>query len=176
MFRDKSNKKAHEESARVACEAASSIRTVVALTREDDFCEIYRRSLEGPLRNGTKAAIQGGILYGFSQGMMFWMIALVFWYGSLLLSKQEYGIVPFFVSLMVRLFLCSATCEGIDFIAPGCHVRLNPSGKRIRVHTRYCGSPEGCLRNNRFVGLRARNRCVLYLGQESRSNECHWKN
>lgn len=41
VLKDVKNKKSHEQSAQMACEAAGAIRTVASLTREDDCCEIY---------------------------------------------------------------------------------------------------------------------------------------
>jgi ATP-binding cassette subfamily B (MDR/TAP) protein 1 len=107
-MKDNASKKAHEKSADLACEAAASIRTVAALTREDHCCALYSESLEGPLRNAFSAALRGGFLYGFAQATPFWAIALVFWYGSRLLSRFEYTLQEFFIALMVRIRLFSS--------------------------------------------------------------------
>lgn len=40
-------------------------------------------------------------IYALSQSMGFWVIALIFWYGSLLVSRLEIEMFNFFVSLMV---------------------------------------------------------------------------
>lgn len=102
VLKDQTNKKAHESSAQLACEAAASIRTVAALTRENDCCELYSQSLEGPLRKSNRTAVWSNAFYSFSQGMSFFVIALVFWYGSILVSSREFGTLQFFVGLMVR--------------------------------------------------------------------------
>jgi ATP-binding cassette subfamily B (MDR/TAP) protein 1 len=102
VLKDQKNKKAHANSAHLACEAAGSIRTVAALTREDDCCEQYSKSLEEPLRDTNKAAIRSNLLYSLSQASSFFVIALVFWYGSVLISRQEFPPFHFFVGLMVR--------------------------------------------------------------------------
>ncbi|KAF5382598.1 hypothetical protein D9615_002908 [Tricholomella constricta] len=104
VLKDQANKKAHEGSAQLACEAASSIRTVAALTREDDCCDLYSNSLEEPLRKSNKSAIWSNLLYSLSQSMVFFVIALVFWYGSILVSQQEYNTFQFFVGLMSTTF------------------------------------------------------------------------
>jgi ABC-type bacteriocin/lantibiotic exporter with double-glycine peptidase domain len=101
VLKDEYNKKAHEESAQLACEAAGAIRTVAALAREDDCCRIYSESLEGPLRKSNRSALSSDLLYATSQSMSFCVIALIFWYGSVLVSKQELSTFRFFVSLMV---------------------------------------------------------------------------
>ncbi|KDR82180.1 hypothetical protein GALMADRAFT_240715 [Galerina marginata CBS 339.88] len=104
VLKDQDNKKAHEESAQLACEAAGSIRTVAALTREDDCLRVYSRSLEDPLRNSNRTAIWTNMLYAFTQAIGFFIIALVFWYGSLLVSRSEATIFQFFIGLMSTTF------------------------------------------------------------------------
>jgi len=104
VLKDQANKKAHEDSAQLACEAAASIRTVAALTRENDCCELYSASLDEPLRKSNRTAIWSNLLYSISQSMIFFVIALVFWFGSILVSKQEYSTFQFFVGLMSTTF------------------------------------------------------------------------
>jgi len=106
VLKDQANKEAHESSAQLACEAAGSIRTVAALTREDDCYDLYSKSLEGPLRRSNRTSIWSNGFYSLSQGMSFFVISLVFWYGSVLVSRLETGTFQFFVALMVRC-LCT---------------------------------------------------------------------
>jgi ATP-binding cassette subfamily B (MDR/TAP) protein 1 len=101
VLKDQNNKKAHESSAQLACEAAASIRTVAALTREGDCCRQYSQSLEEPLRKSNTTAPWSGLLYAFSQSSSFFVIALAFWYGSILVSRRETSPFHFFVVLMV---------------------------------------------------------------------------
>ena len=101
MLKDQQNKKAHESSAQLACEAAGAIRTVASLTREDDCCRLYSESLDEPLRRSNRTAIYSNGIFALSQSLTFFIIALVFWYGSQGVSKQEYGTTAFFVCLFV---------------------------------------------------------------------------
>ena len=105
VLKDQTNKAAHESSAQLACEAAAAIRTVASLTREDDCCKLYSDSLLEPLRQSNRSAIFTNLLYSLSQAMMFFVISLVFWYGSRLVSNLEYTTKQFFVCLMVCFFL-----------------------------------------------------------------------
>ncbi|KAF8842127.1 P-loop containing nucleoside triphosphate hydrolase protein, partial [Paxillus ammoniavirescens] len=100
VLKDQQNKAAHESSAQLACEAAASIRTVASLTREENFLKLYSASLEEPLRKSTKASLWGNLFYAISQSMTFYVIALVFWYGSTLVSRLEISTTSFFVVLM----------------------------------------------------------------------------
>ncbi|CCO29186.1 Leptomycin B resistance protein pmd1 OS=Schizosaccharomyces pombe (strain 972 / ATCC 24843) GN=pmd1 PE=3 SV=2 [Rhizoctonia solani AG-1 IB] len=104
VLKDQSNKEAHEESAQVACEAAGSIKTVASLTREKDCCDNYSRSLEGPLKRSNRTALYSNAFYALSQSMTFFVIALVFWYGSKLVGSQEYSTTAFFICLMSTTF------------------------------------------------------------------------
>ena len=105
VLKDEQNKRAHESSAQLACEAAGSIRTVASLTREDDCCRIYSESLEAPLRRSNRTAFWSNLIFALSQSMTFYVIALVFWYGSRLVSSFEVSTFHFFIALMVSAFL-----------------------------------------------------------------------
>ncbi|KAJ7442269.1 P-loop containing nucleoside triphosphate hydrolase protein [Mycena latifolia] len=104
VLKHQKNKKAHEASAQLACEAAAAIRTVASLTREDDCCGLYSKSLEEPLRRSNRSAIWSNLLYALSQSMVFFAIALVFWFGATLVSKRECTTFQFFVGLMSTTF------------------------------------------------------------------------
>ncbi|KAF5360351.1 hypothetical protein D9756_004683 [Leucocoprinus leucothites] len=104
VLKDQQNKKAHEESAQLACEAAGAIRTVASLTREEDCLKLYSDSLEVPLQRSNKNAIWSNALYSFSQAQVFFVIALIFWYGSRLVASREYSTFQFFVGLMSTTF------------------------------------------------------------------------
>jgi ATP-binding cassette, subfamily B (MDR/TAP), member 1 len=98
--KDGSNKKAHEDSAAVACEAAASIRTVASLTREKACCDMYAESLVGPLNKTRKSTFYSMGLFGITQGTSYFTIALVSWYGSKLLIAGEYTTLQYFVCFM----------------------------------------------------------------------------
>ncbi|KAG7091765.1 hypothetical protein E1B28_008167 [Marasmius oreades] len=104
VLKDQANKKAHAQSAQLACEAAAAIRTVASLTREEDCNRLYSESLEEPLRKSNRTAIWSNALFAASQSMLFFAISLVFWYGSILVSRLEIPIFRFFVGLMCATF------------------------------------------------------------------------
>ncbi|KAJ7193136.1 P-loop containing nucleoside triphosphate hydrolase protein [Mycena pura] len=104
VLKDQRNKKAHEASAQLACETAGAIRTVASLTREDDCCDLYSKSLVAPLRQSNRTAIWSNLLYSASQSMMFFVIALVFWFRALLVSRRQVSTFQFFVGLMCSTF------------------------------------------------------------------------
>lgn len=104
VLKDVKIKKAHEDSAQRACEAAAAIRTVASLTREADCMKIYREALRAPAKVTHDAAIYSNILYALSQSFAFWVIALGFWYGSRLLINQELNSADFFTVLTAVVF------------------------------------------------------------------------
>jgi hypothetical protein len=77
MLKDKKNKEAHEESARLACEAAAAAKTVASLTREQGFVDEYSRSLGEPLRVATRAVMVQMFWFGCTQSTVFLVNALV---------------------------------------------------------------------------------------------------
>ncbi|GLB39978.1 putative P-loop containing nucleoside triphosphate hydrolase protein [Lyophyllum shimeji] len=104
VLKDQANRKAHEESARLACEAAGAIRAVASLTRERDCLNQYSMRLEEAFKKSNRRAFWGDLIYSFSQSMVFFVIALVFWYGSRLVSTREFGTFEFFVGFMSCTF------------------------------------------------------------------------
>ncbi|KAG1804628.1 P-loop containing nucleoside triphosphate hydrolase protein [Suillus subaureus] len=104
VLKDQKNKLAHENSAQIACEAAAAIRTVASLTREEHCLNLYRQSLEEPIRKSIRTALWSNMLFALSQAMGFWVIALVFWYGAALVSRLEISTQSFFIALMSTVF------------------------------------------------------------------------
>ncbi|KAG2039964.1 P-loop containing nucleoside triphosphate hydrolase protein [Suillus americanus] len=104
VLKDQKNKLSLESSAQIACEAAAAIRTVASLTREEHCLNLYRRSLEGPVRKSIRTALWSNMLFALSQAMAFWVIALVFWYGAALVSRLEVSTESFFIALMSTVF------------------------------------------------------------------------
>ncbi|KAJ8103332.1 P-loop containing nucleoside triphosphate hydrolase protein [Lipomyces tetrasporus] len=106
-------KKSHESSASYACEAASAIKTVISLTREDDVCEHYHEALHEQTLNSRVASRKSAILYAIAQGMQYFITALAFWYGGNLLRIRQYGLLEFYIAYMAVIF--GAQGAGIVF-------------------------------------------------------------
>ncbi|KAK9332421.1 P-loop containing nucleoside triphosphate hydrolase protein [Lipomyces starkeyi] len=106
-------KKSHEASASYACEAASAIKTVISLTREDDVCEHYHEALHAQTLKSRVASRKSAILYAVAQGMQYFITALAFWYGGNLLRIRQYGLLEFYIAYMAVIF--GAQGAGIVF-------------------------------------------------------------
>ncbi|KAK9348930.1 P-loop containing nucleoside triphosphate hydrolase protein [Lipomyces starkeyi] len=106
-------KKSHGKSAAQACEAAAAIRTVVSLTREDDVWNAYHEALEAQIKISRPATHKSAILFGLSQGIGFFIMALAFWWGSRFLRSGEYSTVQFFITFVSMIM--GAQAAGIVF-------------------------------------------------------------
>ena len=73
VLKDQTNRRAHDESAQLACEVACAIRTVASLTREDDCYQMYSKSLEGPLAVSNRSSVFSTAAFAVSQGMVFFV-------------------------------------------------------------------------------------------------------
>lgn len=98
------SKTAYEGSASYACEATSAIRTVASLTREADVWSVYHEQLENQGRASLISVARSSLLYAASQALVFFCVALGFWYGGTLLGHHEYNMFQFFVCFSEILF------------------------------------------------------------------------
>ncbi|ORX80635.1 multidrug resistance protein MDR [Basidiobolus meristosporus CBS 931.73] len=90
----------YEKSAQLACEAASSIRTVASLTREQDVSHAYHVRLEEPHKACKKNAFVTSLIFAGSQSVIYLINCLAFWYGGKLFAEGKYTEEQFFVVLM----------------------------------------------------------------------------
>ncbi|KAM5379595.1 hypothetical protein ACJZ2D_003943 [Fusarium nematophilum] len=98
------SKAAYDASATFASEAISAIRTVAALTREEDVLRQYKDSLAEQQRRSLISILKSSLLYAGSQSLLFACFALGFWYGGTLIGKFEYDMFQFFLCFMAVIF------------------------------------------------------------------------
>ncbi|KAF5020386.1 hypothetical protein F66182_7594 [Fusarium sp. NRRL 66182] len=108
---DESNEVRFRESASLASEAVSALRTVASLTSETDFLEEYCEALSSIVSRSVKSLSISMIAYAFSQSVEFPVIALGFWYGSRLMASGEYTAEQFFLIFMGVLFAGQAGAQ-----------------------------------------------------------------
>ncbi|KIW65217.1 hypothetical protein PV04_07495 [Phialophora macrospora] len=92
------------ESAGLANEAVSAIRTVASLTLEAHVLEEYSAMLSNIVRRSTRALIWTMFFFALSQSIEFLAMALGFWYGSRLLASGEYTTAQFYTIFIGVLF------------------------------------------------------------------------
>ncbi|CAG8461734.1 6731_t:CDS:2 [Paraglomus occultum] len=83
-------RKAYDKSGQVVQQSVSNMRTIAALTREETFKDLYNRAILEPHRIAVKGNYISSLGFGLSQGLLFFVWALAFWYGSRLVSSLEY--------------------------------------------------------------------------------------
>ncbi|GAA6011936.1 hypothetical protein JCM10207_003434 [Rhodosporidiobolus poonsookiae] len=104
VLKDQKNKKSHEQSAQMACEAAAAIRTVASLTRETDCYNIYSHQLDEPMRVSNRIAIYSNAIFSLTQSLSFFVIGLIFWYGAHQMIDAGLAIRDFFVAMISIVF------------------------------------------------------------------------
>ena len=82
-------KKAFEDSAKLAVEAITNIRTVAGLRIEDKYSQMYQDLLAAPLQQNKKRSHMRGILFGFSQGIQYFSWGMSLWFGGYLVDIGE---------------------------------------------------------------------------------------
>ncbi|RHZ65773.1 hypothetical protein Glove_311g34 [Diversispora epigaea] len=100
----KKTKIAYEESSQIACESAANIRTVAALTREEDLCNISHQKLDEPMKQGFNNAFRTSISFSFARCILFFADGLGFWYGSRLFRDGEYDLNMMFTVFFTIIF------------------------------------------------------------------------
>ncbi|KAK2601697.1 hypothetical protein QQS21_004772 [Conoideocrella luteorostrata] len=92
------------ESAALATEAVTSIRTLASLTLESRFLDQYNASLDKIAASALFTIAITSLGYALSQSLEFLLMALGFWYGSKLISAGEFSVSQFFVVFLAVIF------------------------------------------------------------------------
>ena len=91
-------------SAGLATEAVTSIRTVASLTLEPQILREYSDMMDSIAGAATRSFLVTMIGYALSQSVEFLIEALGFWYGSRLIASGEYEVTQFFVIFIAVVF------------------------------------------------------------------------
>ena len=92
------------DSAGLATEAVTSIRTVASLTLEKQILDEYSATLDGIVKQSAGSLVWTMLWFALSQSLEFLIMALGFWYGSRLLANGEYTTTQFFVIFIAVVF------------------------------------------------------------------------
>lgn len=100
MSLEERGRRVYEGSGAMASQFTSAVRTVQSLTRENDVAEKYANAISDQIRRSRFAVMRSSVLYGLSQGLTPWVIALIFWWGSTCLRKGQVGVLNYYVVFM----------------------------------------------------------------------------
>jgi len=93
-------RRVYEGSGAMAAQFTSAVRTVQSLSREDDVSDKYSAAIVAQIHSSRFAVVRSGILFGLSQGLTPWVIALIFWWGSTCLRKGQVEVLGYYVVFM----------------------------------------------------------------------------
>ncbi|KAL5898624.1 hypothetical protein ACKVWM_000036 [Pyricularia oryzae] len=92
------------QSASIANETITLLRTVAAFVREDEALAEYRRIIKKQQHKSLISTLRSSALYAASSSAFFLAFALGFWYGGTLLARREYDQFQFFVCFSAIVF------------------------------------------------------------------------
>ncbi|EGG19851.1 ABC transporter B family protein [Cavenderia fasciculata] len=86
----KEGKESYGKSSQIATEAISGIRTVAAFNAEEKIYGKFEYALADPIRLSIRKGNVAGVVFGFTQAVMFLVWALGYWYGGKLVNDGEW--------------------------------------------------------------------------------------
>lgn len=105
------NSERFADSAGLASEAVTAIRTVASLTLEKPILDQYSDMLDSIVRQSIKSLLWTMFWFALSQSLDFLVEALGFWYGGQLLASGEYTTEQFYVIFIGVLFAGQAAAQ-----------------------------------------------------------------
>ncbi|KAI0431410.1 multidrug/pheromone exporter, ABC superfamily [Xylaria sp. FL1042] len=100
---DEKHRKAFEKSVGISVEAVNSIKTVAALSLEQEILGTYQRSLEVPRKEVTRSIIWSNCFLALSMSISNLLYALIYWWGSKQIVSGMYTQAQFFIVLVSLL-------------------------------------------------------------------------
>ncbi|EFZ04389.1 ABC transporter [Metarhizium robertsii] len=112
---DRAISKRNSNSAAIASEAVTAIRTVSSLAIEESVLDKYLTELEHAVSGSVKPLFSMMVWFALTQSIEYWFMALGFWYGCRLVSFSEISMFDFFVTFMGVFFSGQATTQLFQF-------------------------------------------------------------
>ncbi|XP_013711242.2 LOW QUALITY PROTEIN: ABC transporter B family member 22 [Brassica napus] len=93
--------KAQDESCKLAAEAVSNIRTIIAFSSQERILKLLNRVQEGPRRESVRQSWLAGIVLGTSRSLLACTTILNYWYGGRLIADGKIVAKAFFEMFMI---------------------------------------------------------------------------
>ncbi|KAI8625655.1 P-loop containing nucleoside triphosphate hydrolase protein [Xylariaceae sp. FL1651] len=97
------HEKAFETSVGISVEAVNSIKTVAALSLEQEVLKTYQRSLSAPRKEMARSILWSSIWLALSLSIANLLYALIYWWGSKQIVAGTYTQTEFFIVLVALL-------------------------------------------------------------------------
>lgn len=97
------HEKAFAKSVSITVEAVNSIKTVAALSLEQEVLGTYRRSLSAPRSEMTRSSLWANLFLAIAFSMSNLIYAFIYWWGAKQIIESHYTQVEFFIVLMALL-------------------------------------------------------------------------
>lgn len=111
----KRHETAYARSTAIAVEAASCIRTVASLGREEDVLQLFEYSLQKPYRESVKHILLGNVCLAVSLSISYFIYGFAYWWGSRNVAEDRFSQVAFFTVLPALLFSAQSSGQLLAF-------------------------------------------------------------
>ncbi|KAI1778002.1 putative ABC multidrug transporter [Hypoxylon cercidicola] len=97
------HEKAFSKSVSITVEAVNSIKTVAALSLEQEVLGTYRRSLSAPRKEITRSSLWANLFLAIAYSISNLIYAFIYWWGAKQIIESGYTQVQFFIVLLALL-------------------------------------------------------------------------
>lgn len=107
---------AYNEAGAIIMETAVNMRTVASFCNEEKFVQKFNEKIDGPMKIAKKKGFQSGIIFGFSQCLMYAYFACIFYVASVLQEQEGLDIKSFIIAVFSIIQAAGATSQGANFM------------------------------------------------------------
>lgn len=126
------SRKAYSASAGLAASFVTAARTVQTLTLEEDLCRDYKNMVDAQLKSSLIPTAYSSLIFGFSEAVVPWILALIFWYGGRLLNQGKLVIMSYYV-VFIGVILGAQAAGQIFNFAPDMGKARGAAGNVLKV-------------------------------------------